>query len=187
MSKTPQPITGRPEVAIHDKTGPFLEYKFELKGPILDSDIRSLTVAFCTAECQHESWPALPLGLRVPRSCKLTAEGTCIDSNASLGYTTCATPVNHLESRPVSVEDGSSNGQALGADSLGNLTLTSVIGITPEDASIISCAHFWMIETPNGPTSQGVCKLCGMQQEFRNSVSRSTWNRGIDKREDTWA
>ena len=187
MSITPQPLIGRPEVAIHDKTGPFLEYKLELKGPILNSGIHSFTVAFCRTECQHEFWPALPSRLRVPYSCKPAAEGACIDSDASLGYTTSATPVNRLESRPVSVDDGSSNGQTLGADSLGNLTLTSLVGLTPEVASFDPCAHFWMIETPNGPTSQGVCKMCGKEQEFRNSVSRSTWNRGIDKREDTWA
>lgn len=28
-------------------------------------------------------------------------------------------------------------------------------------------AHHWRIETPNGPTSPGVC-ACGEQREFRN-------------------
>ena len=30
------------------------------------------------------------------------------------------------------------------------------------------CRHYWMIETPAGRTSRGVCALCGAQQEFRN-------------------
>ena len=37
--------------------------------------------------------------------------------------------------------------------------------------------HFWMIDQPNGPTSVGVCKLCGEKQEFRNSIVGSGWDR----------
>ena len=39
------------------------------------------------------------------------------------------------------------------------------------------CMHFWMIDQPNGPTSVGVCKLCGEKQEFRNSIVGSGWDR----------
>lgn len=31
-----------------------------------------------------------------------------------------------------------------------------------------SCVHHWVIETPQGPTSQGVCKKCGLVREFCN-------------------
>jgi len=31
------------------------------------------------------------------------------------------------------------------------------------------CAHYWVIESANGPTSRGVCKFCGEKREFRNS------------------
>ena len=31
------------------------------------------------------------------------------------------------------------------------------------------CAHYWVIESANGPTSRGTCKFCGEQREFRNS------------------
>ncbi len=31
------------------------------------------------------------------------------------------------------------------------------------------CKHAWLIEPPNGPTSDGSCTVCGMKREFRNS------------------
>jgi len=31
-----------------------------------------------------------------------------------------------------------------------------------------TCTHHWIIETPNGPISKGVCKLCGEEREFSN-------------------
>lgn len=37
------------------------------------------------------------------------------------------------------------------------------------------CAHYWLIESPNGPTSQGTCIHCGEEREFRNSVQISSW------------
>ena len=47
------------------------------------------------------------------------------------------------------------------------------------------CMHFWIIDQPNGPTSVGVCKLCGETQEFRNSIQGSGWDRdgGQNRRE----
>ena len=32
------------------------------------------------------------------------------------------------------------------------------------------CAHHWLIGPPNGPTSSGVCKLCGAEGRFKNSA-----------------
>ena len=32
-----------------------------------------------------------------------------------------------------------------------------------------NCAHHWIIDPPNGPTSKSVCKKCGAKTEFRNS------------------
>jgi len=37
------------------------------------------------------------------------------------------------------------------------------------------CRHHWLIETPQGATSKGVCKLCGAVREFRNAVSATYW------------
>jgi len=39
------------------------------------------------------------------------------------------------------------------------------------------CAHFWRIESPNGPTSSGKCKHCGATQEFMNSIPITGWER----------
>ena len=32
------------------------------------------------------------------------------------------------------------------------------------------CPHWWLIEPADGPKSRGVCKLCGKEKTFRNSV-----------------
>ncbi len=32
------------------------------------------------------------------------------------------------------------------------------------------CVHFWLIEPPDGETSQGVCKFCGAVKTFLNSL-----------------
>ena len=39
------------------------------------------------------------------------------------------------------------------------------------------CAHHWVIDSPSGPTSIGICKLCGDEQEFQNSSSDAGWER----------
>ncbi len=28
--------------------------------------------------------------------------------------------------------------------------------------------HRWRIEEPNGPVSRGVCKVCGIEKQFKN-------------------
>ena len=33
-----------------------------------------------------------------------------------------------------------------------------------------SCTHHWLIESPHGPLSEGVCQRCGAKREFNNSV-----------------
>ena len=45
------------------------------------------------------------------------------------------------------------------------------------EKQIDECQHHWIIDTPNGPTSQGKCKKCGIGTEFRNSVQSSGWDR----------
>lgn len=32
------------------------------------------------------------------------------------------------------------------------------------------CTHYWIIESPMGPTSTGKCKFCGAVSDFRNYV-----------------
>ena len=38
--------------------------------------------------------------------------------------------------------------------------------VSPSQGAI--CKHHWMIETPNGPTSNGTCKNCGDERTFVN-------------------
>ena len=40
------------------------------------------------------------------------------------------------------------------------------------------CHHYWIVDSPNGPTSRGVCKLCGAEKEF-NNYGPDSW-RGDD-------
>lgn len=34
-----------------------------------------------------------------------------------------------------------------------------------------SCKHHWLIEPPSGPTSKGMCKLCGEVKVFDNILA----------------
>lgn len=38
-----------------------------------------------------------------------------------------------------------------------------------------ACAHHWVIETSNGPMSDGVCQRCGGTREFSNSNDSPLW------------
>ncbi len=40
--------------------------------------------------------------------------------------------------------------------------------ISEEPVARQECRHYWIIESPAGPASKGVCKFCGAQKEFRN-------------------
>jgi hypothetical protein len=33
-----------------------------------------------------------------------------------------------------------------------------------------TCAHYWLIDSAEGHISRGVCKFCGEEREFLNSV-----------------
>mgnify|MGYP001214118097 CR=1 FL=1 len=37
------------------------------------------------------------------------------------------------------------------------------------------CIHHWLIETPNGRESRGVCKNCGRKRAFANSTENVMW------------
>ena len=39
-----------------------------------------------------------------------------------------------------------------------------------------ACNHHWIIEPPNGPSSPGSCKLCGLKRRFPNSSEDSIWD-----------
>jgi hypothetical protein len=38
----------------------------------------------------------------------------------------------------------------------------------------VECHHYWIIESPDGPTSRGVCEYCGAEKEFDNSALYSS-------------
>lgn len=44
------------------------------------------------------------------------------------------------------------------------------------------CAHHWIIETPDGPTSTGICKLCSEERVFSTTNEASEWNDGLGKK-----
>ena len=43
------------------------------------------------------------------------------------------------------------------------------------EAPDVTCKHHWIIETPRGALSQGRCKRCGEEREFRNSATDHLW------------
>jgi hypothetical protein len=43
------------------------------------------------------------------------------------------------------------------------------------------CIHIWMIDSPNGPTSYGRCRLCGAVTQFYNTLIDDFVGRGVIK------
>ncbi len=37
------------------------------------------------------------------------------------------------------------------------------------------CSHHWVIQEGDGPTSIGVCRVCGQLKEFKNYLAASHW------------
>jgi len=44
-----------------------------------------------------------------------------------------------------------------------------------EAPAVPQCRHHWLIETPHGPTSWGICKHCGERREFSNASPDAFW------------
>ena len=49
----------------------------------------------------------------------------------------------------------------------------------PEVLEVSSCRHQWLIDTPDGPSSKGVCRICGENKQFQNYIEGSTWGYDI--------
>lgn len=47
--------------------------------------------------------------------------------------------------------------------------------IAEEPRAEAECCHHWIIESPKGPTSKGVCKYCGAEREFFNYWDDFFW------------
>ncbi len=50
----------------------------------------------------------------------------------------------------------------------------------------VACVHFWLIDEPHGPTSHGVCTLCGAERDFQNSITDAGYNYEQDRMLDIW-
>ena len=37
------------------------------------------------------------------------------------------------------------------------------------------CRHHWVIESPHGATSHGICKRCSEERDFQNSATDTLW------------
>jgi hypothetical protein len=49
----------------------------------------------------------------------------------------------------------------------------------PAEAIAPVCVHRWVIESPNGETSRGVCRHCGAVKEFPNAAEDGLWERNV--------
>ncbi len=43
------------------------------------------------------------------------------------------------------------------------------------------CRHVWIIEMPQGPTSKGVCEICGIEKEFLNYIEEYKYGHSSNK------
>lgn len=44
-----------------------------------------------------------------------------------------------------------------------------------EVGNVQGCAHYWVIQSAMGPSSQGVCQICGESRDFQNYVEAASW------------
>ena len=51
--------------------------------------------------------------------------------------------------------------------------------VKQKPAASAKCTHYWIIESPRGPTSTGICKFCGAVSEFANYMPYATWDSKI--------
>lgn len=40
---------------------------------------------------------------------------------------------------------------------------------------VVLCQHHWVIQAADGPTSPGLCRVCGETRDFKNYVETATW------------
>lgn len=52
------------------------------------------------------------------------------------------------------------------------------LSLTPGASTLneaVTCAHHWVLESPNGAVSRGRCRACGAIKEFRNATTDFVW------------
>ena len=52
-------------------------------------------------------------------------------------------------------------------------------GASSELPEAPACRHQWLIDAPAGPSSKGVCRLCGEERQFQNYIEGSSWGYDI--------
>ena len=57
---------------------------------------------------------------------------------------------------------------------------------TVEVEDVKTCAHHWVIQPAMGPSSPGVCQICGETKDFQNYVEAASWgdSRHTDRSEE---
>ena len=67
----------------------------------------------------------------------------------------------------------------------GSIETYSEVGmVAVTEKSIISgdgqhpnqCSHHWVIDGAGGPTSKGICRLCGAEKDFKNYLEGARWD-----------
>ena len=55
------------------------------------------------------------------------------------------------------------------------LTTNNSTSNVQEEGRVAECRHYWVIDPPVGPTSRGVCHLCGAERQFSNHIKGTEW------------
>jgi len=56
----------------------------------------------------------------------------------------------------------------------------TVLRPTDANTELLECPHHWVIDTPQGPVSHGLCKRCGEEREFQNYLeSPPPWEEDV--------
>lgn len=50
-----------------------------------------------------------------------------------------------------------------------------VIPVQEVPEGSVVCRHHWLIQAADGPTSIGVCRICGETKDFKNYIETATW------------
>lgn len=53
---------------------------------------------------------------------------------------------------------------------------TTTMNAHSDSSTKPTCAHYWIIDPPDGLVSPGTCKLCGEGRTFKNYFTNSKWN-----------
>ena len=52
---------------------------------------------------------------------------------------------------------------------------TTAVVQPPVTGADQGCKHFWLVDSPSGPVSQGECKVCGETRKFKNYLEATSY------------